>query len=354
MTQSASDNTITLMIKDIANALNARVIGEENIKISAINSLSDAKVGEISFFSDKKLRKQLETTKASAVLLSEANADNCPVTAIIVDKPHVAYAKIAALLYPAFKNDPGIHPSAVIDPTATIDTSAWIGPCSVIETGAVIAAGVQIGAGCVIGRGSQIGKDSLLAGNVSIMHHCTIGERALIHSGVVIGADGFGQADAGDHWVKIPQLGRVIIGNDVELGANTCIDRGAIEDTIIGDGCRFDNMIQVAHNVNLGAHTVIAAQSGVAGSTSMGQHCIVAGHVGVAGHLNITDNVVIAGGAMVRQDINEPGVYASGSPLEPIKSWFKNSARIKQLDDMGKRIKQLEKKLAQLEESFSN
>ena len=346
--------TVSLTIKEIAEFLNARVKGDDSIIISAVNTLTKAQTGEISFFSDKKLRNQLDTTKASVVLVSEINAENCPVTAIIVDNPYVAYAKTAALLYPVFKNAPGIHPSAVIDPSATIDKSAWIGPCSVIEADAIIAAGVQIGAGCIIGRGSHIGKDSYLAGNISVMYQCTIGERALIHSGVVIGADGFGQADAGDHWVKIPQIGRVIIGNDVELGANTCIDRGAIENTIIGDGCRFDNMIQIAHNVNLGAHTVIAAQSGIAGSTSIGQHCIVAGHVGVSGHLKITDNVVLAGGAMARQDIKEPGVYASGSPLEPIKSWYKNSTRIKQLDDMGKRIKQLEKKLAQLEDSSSN
>ncbi|MDH5572647.1 MAG: UDP-3-O-(3-hydroxymyristoyl)glucosamine N-acyltransferase [Gammaproteobacteria bacterium] len=354
MTQSASDNTITLTVKAIADFLNARVVGDENIKISTVNALTEARSGEISFLSDKKLLKQLDTTKASAVLISETNAENCPVTAIIVDKPYVAYARVTALLYPAFKNAQGIHPSAVIDPTASVDKSAWIGPCSVIEANATIAAGVQIGAGCVIGRGSQIGKDSQLAGNVSVMHHCFIGERALIHSGVVIGADGFGQADAGDHWVKIPQLGRVIIGNDVEIGANSCVDRGAIKDTIIGDGCRLDNMIQIAHNVHVGAHSVIAAQSGIAGSTTIGQHCIIAGHVGIAGHITITNNVVLAGGAMARQDIKEPGVYASGSPLEPIKSWYKNSARIKQLDEIGKRIRQLEKKLAQLEDPASN
>ncbi|MCW9025378.1 MAG: UDP-3-O-(3-hydroxymyristoyl)glucosamine N-acyltransferase [Gammaproteobacteria bacterium] len=349
MTAKKTTNQISYTVQEIADFLGARVVGDSSLSISSVNALTEASPGAISFLSDGKRRKELTQTQASAVLLPEAEAENCPVTAIVVDKPYVAYARTAALLYPAKKQPAGIDPAASVDSTATIDPSAWIGPCSVIGAGVEIAAGVQIGPGCVIGENSKIGQDSVLAANVSIAHECQIGQRALIHSGVVIGADGFGQADAGNEWVKIPQIGRVIIGDDVELGANTCIDRGAIGDTIIGNGCRFDNLIQIAHNVNIGERTVIAAQSGISGSTSFGEHCIIAGQVGVTGHLKITDNVVLAGGAVARQDIKKPGVYASGSPLEPIKSWYKNSTRIKQLDEMNKKIRELEKKLQALE-----
>ena len=336
-------------IAKIAEHLNARVIGDENQTISAINSLTDAQTGEISFLSDKRLLQQLKTTQASAVLVNEAAAEHCPVTAIIVDNPYAAYAHTATLLYPQRMHIPGIHPAAIVDDKASIDITAWVGPGTVVEANAVIEADAQIGPNCVIGRNARIGKQTTLVASVTVNHDCQLGERNLVHPGVVIGSDGFGHADDNGKWIKIPQLGRVIIGDDVEIGANTAIDRGTIKDTIIEDGVRLDNLIQIAHNVRIGAHSVIAGQTGISGSTTIGKHCMFGGTVALAGHLTITDNVVLAGRSEVRQSIEEPGMYGSGTPLEPMKKWLKSAARFKQLDEMSKRLSELEKKLARLE-----
>ncbi|VAX06176.1 UDP-3-O-[3-hydroxymyristoyl] glucosamine N-acyltransferase [hydrothermal vent metagenome] len=337
-------------IAQIAKHLNARIIGDDSQMITAINSLADALPGEISFLSDKRLQTQLKTTQASAVLLSEAAAEHCPVTAIIVDNPYAAYARAATLLYPQHFHIPGIHPEAIVDDNATIDITAWIGPGTVIEANAVIEADAQIGPNCVIGKNVRIGKETTLVASVTITYDCQLGERNLIHPGVVIGSDGFGQANDNGKWLKIPQLGRVIIGDDVEIGSNTTIDRGAIKDTVIENGVRLDNLIQIAHNVHIGADMVMAAQSGISGSTSIGKHCMFGGAVSIAGHLDIADNVILTGRAGVRQSIDEAGIYGSGTPLEPVKKWMKNAVRFKQLDEMSKRISELEKKLAQKEE----
>jgi len=339
----------TYSIAKIAEHLNARVIGDASQMISAINSLTDAQAGEISFLSDKRLLSQLKDTQASAVLVNEAAAEHCPCTAIVVDNPYAAYARTATLLYPPRMHIPGIHPSAIVDDRASIDITAWIGPGTVVEADAVIEADAQIGPNCVIGRNVYIGKETTLVASVTINYDCELGERNLIHPGVVIGSDGFGQANDNGKWVKIPQLGRVIIGDDVEIGANTAIDRGAIKDTIIEEGVRLDNLIQIAHNVRIGAHSVIAGQTGISGSTTIGKHCMFGGTVALAGHLSITDNVMLAGRSEVRQSIDEPGAYGSGTPLEPMKKWRRLSVRFKQLDEMSKRITELEKKLAQQE-----
>ncbi len=336
-------------IAKIAEHLNARIIGDASLTISSINSLEDAQAGEISFLSDKRMLPQLKDTQASAVLVNEAAAEHCPVTAIVVDNPYAAYARTASLLYPQRFHIPGIHPSAIVDDKASIDATAWVGPGSVIEANAVIAADAQIGANCVIGKNVRIGKQTTLVASVTINYDCELGERTLIHPGVVIGSDGFGQANDKGKWVKIPQLGRVIIGDDVEIGANTAIDRGAINNTVIENGVRLDNLLQIAHNVRIGADSVIAGQTGISGSTQIGKQCMFGGAVSIAGHLNISDNVLLAGRSEVRKSINEPGAYGSGTPLEPMKKWRRLSVRFKQLDEMGKRINELEKKLAQLE-----
>ncbi len=345
----ASFQAIPHSIARIAEHLGARVIGDDSAVISAINSLEQAGEGEISFLADKKRRPQLENTRASAVLVDESQAEHCPVTAIVVDNPYAAYARTASLLYPRRTHIPGIHPSAVVDDNAVIDRSAWIGPGCVIEADAVIGANANIGPHCVIGRNARIGPDTTLIASVTVTHDCELGARGLIHPGTVIGSDGFGQAPDNGQWIKIPQLGRVIIGDDVEIGANCAIDRGSIGDTVIEDGVRMDNLIQIAHNIRIGAHTVIAAQTGIAGSTTIGKHCMFGGNVAISGHLEICDQVMLGGRAEVRQSIEQPGAYCSGTPLEPMKKWLKSSARFKQIDEMHKRISELEKKLAQLE-----
>lgn len=339
----------TYSVAQIAEHLKARVIGDESQMISAVNSLPEAQTGELSFLSDKRLLPQLKATQAGAVLVTEKMAEHCPVTAIVVDNPYAAYARAASLLYPQRFHIPGIHPSAIVDDKASIDITAWIGPGAVVEADAVIEADAQIGPNCVIGKNVRIGKRTTLVASVTINYDCELGERNLVHPGTVIGSDGFGQANDNGKWVKIPQLGRVIIGDDVEIGANTAIDRGAIEDTIIEDGVRLDNLIQIAHNVRIGAHSVIAGQTGISGSTHIGKQCMLGGTVALAGHLTIADNVMIAGRSEVRQSIEKPGAYGSGTPLEPMKKWLKSSARFKQLDEMSKRISELEKKLAQLD-----
>ncbi len=257
----------------------------------------------------------------------------------------MTYAEAATILCPQFREPGGIHPSAVVEAGAQVDPTAWIGPNAVIGTDARISANVSIGPGCVVGRGSVIGAGSELVANVTVLHECVIGERALFHPGVVVGADGFGIANDKGRWVKVPQLGRVVIGNDVELGANTTVDRGAIEDTVIEDGVKIDNQVQIAHNVRIGAHTAIAGCAGIAGSAKIGRHCAIAGGVGIAGHLEIADGVQITAMALVTKSISQPGVYSSGTPLQPNDEWHKNFARFRKLDEMARRLRALEKKI---------
>ncbi|MGM0679512.1 MAG: UDP-3-O-(3-hydroxymyristoyl)glucosamine N-acyltransferase [Pseudomonadota bacterium] len=266
----------------------------------------------------------------------------CPVNALVVDNPHAAYARIASLLYPPVTPPPGIHPSAVVEDSATVPQSVSIGVNCYVGPEVRLGEGVSIGAGCIIEAGVHIGSNSRLAANVTVLHECQIGQKAVIHPGVVIGGDGFGQASDQGVWLKIPQIGRVIIGDDVEIGANTTIDRGAIEDTIIGDNVKLDNLIQVAHNVRLGAHTVVASGTGIAGSARIGKHCTIAGMVGIAGHIEIADNVTVTAMSIVSHSIREPGIYSSGTTLEPNRLWRKNAVRFKQLDEMARRIKSLE------------
>jgi UDP-3-O-[3-hydroxymyristoyl] glucosamine N-acyltransferase len=283
--------------------------------------------------------------------MSDSDAADCPVNAIIAKNPYAAYARIAALLSPAECYEAGVHTSAYIDKTAIISPSASIAAGVVIESGVVIADRVRVGPGCVVQKNSSIGSETVLTANVTVSHGCVIGARNLVHPGVVIGADGFGQAMEQGSWIKVPQLGRVIIGDDVEIGANTTIDRGAIEDTIIEDNVKLDNQIQVAHNVKIGAHTAIAGCSAIAGSTKIGKHCRIAGMVGIVGHLEIADNVTVTAMSLVTHSIKESGVYSAGTPLEPNQQWRKNTLRFKQLDDMAKRLKALEKKISSFNES---
>lgn len=333
----------------LAEAIGGTAHGDENIRIDGVNTLADAREGDVSFFINRKYRKDLKATTAAAVILKEDDQADCPVAAIIVANPHVAYAKAANLLYPVNPPPPGIHATAVVEAGCQIDESAWIGPHVVLGEGVQVGARTYIGPGCIIGNQVEVGKDSRLLANVTVMHDCSLGNRVLLHAGAVIGSDGLGQADDNGRWIKIPQIGRVIVQDDVEIGANATIDRGAVGDTEIGEGVKLDNLVHIAHNVYVGSNTLMAAMTGVAGSATIGEHCITGGQVGISGHLTITDYVTITGRGSVRQSITEPGVYSSGTPLEPIKAWTRNHMRMKQVDEMAKRIKELEDRLDGLE-----
>ena len=261
--------------------------------------------------------------------------------------PYLTYARAAALLYPRPRPPAGIHPSAVVHSKAEVNPSAVIGPNAVLDEGVRIAAGVVVGPGCVIGARSTIGEDSELVANVTLGTDTVVGKRNIFHPGAVIGADGFGMANDQGHWVKIPQIGRVVTGDDVEIGANTTVDRGALQDTVLADGVKIDNLVQVAHNVHIGEHSAIAGCVGIAGSAHIGAYCTLAGGVGVVGHLTIGDHIHVTGMSMVSKSLSEPGVYSAGVPLQSNRDWHRNFVRFKQLDDMAKRLKKLEKTLAE-------
>lgn len=332
-------------LAQLAKHVDAELQGDGSCKIQSVATLQRAGPGQISFLTNNRYKDDLKTTRASAVILQEEFADLCPVNKIISRNPHAAYARIAQLLYPVEYGQPGVHASAQINPRAIVAASACVCANVVVDDGAVLDDNVYIGANSYIGKNVRVGKYTRIMPNVTICDNVTIGERVILHSGVVVGADGFGQAYEDGVWIKVPQVGGVQLGNDVEIGANTTIDRGAIEDTVIEEGVKLDNQIQVAHNVRIGAHTVIAAATAIAGSTSIGRHCMIAGAVGIAGHLTIADNVTITGMTMVSKSIYEAGSYSSGISAESTAIWHRLHARFKMLDNLAKRMRQIEKKL---------
>src|SRR3569833_2658211 len=287
--------------------------------------------------------KHLAATTASAVILAEEHASASPTNALVTRDPYLAYARGATLLVPPPARARGYHPRAVVHPDSTVHEDAWVDANAVFEADVEIGAGVTIGPGCVIARGSRISEDSVLLANVFVGERTRIGRRAMIHPGVVIGSDGIGFANAGGAWIKVPQLGAVSIGDDVEIGANTTIDRGTLDDTVIEHGVNLDNQIQVAHNVVIGAHTAIAGCTGIAGSARIGARSTNGGGVGIVGHTEIVDDEHITGKSFVAHSIREPGQESSGTPLEPNREWRKNYARFHQLDDMARRLRRLEK-----------
>jgi UDP-3-O-[3-hydroxymyristoyl] glucosamine N-acyltransferase len=283
--------------------------GDPELRVSHVATLAQATEGSLSFLANSRYRRHLGRTRASAVVVTPSDADACPVAALVDRNPYLAYARIATLMYPVAPVTAGVHPSAVVATTANVAPSAAIGPFCVVEAGAILGERVQVGAGCTILAGVRIGDDTQLMPRVTLYAGVTIGARCLLHSGAVIGADGFGfAADAGT-WFKVPQVGSVQIGDDVEIGANTTIDRGAIGDTIVENGAILDNQIQVGHNVVIGAHTAIAACTGISGSTTIGQRCMIGGMVGFAGHLTIADDVTVTGCSLVSASIRKSGSY---------------------------------------------
>ncbi|MFV2057804.1 MAG: UDP-3-O-(3-hydroxymyristoyl)glucosamine N-acyltransferase, partial [Thiohalomonadales bacterium] len=328
----------------LSTIVDGKVIGDGDCVIHSVAILSLAGEGQIGFLANSKFAKALGTTKASAIILKDSDTKLFSGNCIVVNDPLLAYAKIATTLHPLPRGTKEVHPSAVVESTAKLDSSCSIGANSVIEAGVTIAKNVIIESGCYIGRGVVIEEDTRIYPNVVIKQGCLVGKRCIIDSGTVIGSDGFGNAKENEQWVKIPQIGIVIIGNDVQIGSNTVIDRGGIENTIIGNGVIMDNLIHMAHNVVVGDNTAIAGCVGIAGSAVIGKNCMFAGQVGISGHIEITDNVTVTGAANVFQSVKEPGVFSSGTPLLPFKDWQKTNFRFKKLDDMARQIKALEEK----------
>jgi len=334
-------------LAELAALVGAEVHGDPETRVSRVATLQSAGPDSISFLSNTKYSEQLLETKAAAVILQLHAVENCPVAALIVTDPYLVYAKIAAVLHPAAALRPGVHPRASVATDATVPASSEVAAGAVIDSGVVVGERVYIGPNCYLGRGAVVGNDTRLMANVTVYHDVQIGARCLIHSATVIGSDGFGNARNRDgSWTKVPQIGSVVVGDDVEFGAGCTIDRGAIEDTIIGDGVRFDNQVHVAHNVKIGRYTAIAGQVGISGSTIVGERCQMGGQVALSGHITICDDVGLMGRATVTNNVKRPGVYSSGIlPLETSAQHNKNAVRFSQLDKMARTLRKLEKKI---------
>ena len=341
-------NPITHSLSELAARFGLRLHGEADRRIDGVGTLAGAGPGQLSFLANSKYSAQLGATRAGVVVLSAENLADCPTAALVALDPYVAYAKIAALFERLPAAAPGIHPSAVVAPSAQVSASASIGPCCVIGDRAVIGDGAVLGPHCIVGDDCHVGAHARLVARVTLVTRVSLGKRVLVHPGAVIGSDGFGLAfdrDACDHggWVKLPQLGGVRIGDDCEIGANTTIDRGALEDTVLEEDVRLDNQIQIAHNVHVGAHTAMAGCAAVAGSARIGRYCMIGGNAGVLGHLELADGVTITAKSLVTHSIREPGEYSSGVPLQDSRLWRKNAARFKHLDEYARRLSALEK-----------
>ena len=337
-------------IEGLAERFSARLVGDGSKVVTCVADLEQAKADAVSFFVDRRLRRQLETTQAGVVILAEKDLNWCNVPALVCDNPHALFAEVAALLHPDEDTQQAgaVHATAVVDVSANIHPTAIIEANAVIGAGCLVEAGVYIGPGCVLRQRVHIGAHSKLTANVTVCRDCKLGQRVLVHPGAVIGSDGFGFAHRNDTWIKIPQLGAVTVGHDVEIGACVAIDRGALRDTVIEDGVKLDNQIHVAHNVTIGANSVMAAQSGIAGSSRIGRNCAIAGAVGISGHVDLADRTTVYAFSLVSQSIDEPGIYAGSAPLESVAHWRRNRVRYKQLDEMARKLKDLESKLEKL------
>ena len=322
---------MVMTLGELAEHIGATLRGDPGCAVHGVATLDSAGEGDVTFLFNRRYRKWLHITRATAVILAEGDLDDCAVSALVTENPYLGYARAAALLAPRDVVEPGVHPCAWVSPEAAVDASASIGPQAVIESGARIGQGVYIGPGCSVGRDAVVGDFSRLVANVTVCHGVKIGNRTCLHPGVVIGADGFGLARDQGRWIKIPQLGAVQIGNDVEIGANTTVDRGALKDTVVEDGVKLDNQIQIGHNVRIGEHTAIAACTGISGSTTIGKRCTIGGGVGMAGHLDIADDVTVLGGSNVTKSIRAAGTYTSVWPAEEKRSWWRKLARFNRL-----------------------
>lgn len=334
-------------LAQIADHVGGRVVGDESQTITGLGSLASARSGQISHLSNPAYVKQLPDTQASAVLLKEAHAEACPCDAVIVDDPYLAFARVSQLFAPPLSQQAGVHPSAVVDPSTQVEAGASIGPNVVIGADTEIAADVVIMANSVVGARCRLGEKTVLRANVTLYDDVRLGARCTIHSGAVLGADGFGfTPDEKGHWQAIAQLGGVEIGDDVSVGAGTCIDRGAIEDTIIEDGVQIDNHVQIGHNCRVGAHSLLCGMVGFAGSTTVGKHCVFGGRAGAGGDhpVNVCDGVMVTSCTVLSQSVDKPGVYSGSMLFEEHGKWRRNALRMGSLDDLFKRVRKLEKR----------
>lgn len=333
----------TVSLGNLAVRFGCDLRGDPAAIVSRVATLVNAGPDALTFFANPSYRDQLRTTRAGAVILRSDDAGACPVASLVAEDPYAVYARAAALLHPPPAFEPGIHPSAVVAGSATIAPTAHIGANAVLGDEVTVGDYVVIGPGCFVGARCRLGSSTRLHANVTLVEDVQVGARCIVHPGAVIGSDGFGNARGSDGWIKVPQIGGVVIGDDVEIGANTTIDRGAIEDTVIENGVRLDNLIQIAHNVRIGEHTAMASLSGVSGSTVIGKRCMFGGQSGIVGHIRICDDVVIGGATMVSKDIREPGFYTGSFPAEKDRDWKRKVARFRRLDDLVRRLEKLEK-----------
>ena len=336
-----TDRGITLA--SLAGRFGLQLRGDGTMVATGVGTLERAGPGQVSFLSNPTYRRHLAGTQAGAVVLRKADAEGCPVPCLVATDPYVAFARIATLFDSPPPVQPGVHASAVVDPSARISASASIGALACIGPRSVIGEGVLIGPGCVIGPDCTVGDGSELLSRVTLVTRVRLGQRVRIHPGAVLGAEGFGLAMDAGRWIKVPQLGGVVIGDDCEVGANTTIDRGAIEDTVLEEDVRLDNQIQVGHNVRIGAHTAMAGCVAVAGSATIGRYCLIGGGVGIVGHIEICDRVTVTARSLVTHSLTQPGEYSSGTPLQPSREWRRNAARFKQLDELARKIAALPK-----------
>jgi len=338
---------MALMLSDIAAKIGCQLIGDD-CEIDNVADITEAKSGQLVFINHAKYLESLRDSAASAVILKSIWLPDCHIAALVTDNPRLAFAKAAILLNPDDTVPSGIADSAMISDDASISSTVILDEYVVVQSACHLADNVRIGAGCVIAENVKIGKNTVIHANVTIHKNTRIGENCIIHSGVVIGTDGFGFIKDGEAYLKIPQLGNVRIGNNVDIGANTTIDRGALLDTVIHDGVKIDNQIQIAHNVEIGKHSLISAHTGIAGSTRIGENCLIGGGVGVRDNLELADNVVVTGRTFVSSSLKEPGFYSSSVLVDTTKNWKRNVMRFKHLDDMAKSLKSLEKKVEKI------
>ncbi|MDP2761742.1 MAG: UDP-3-O-(3-hydroxymyristoyl)glucosamine N-acyltransferase [Sideroxyarcus sp.] len=341
-------NNSSFCLSEIAARLGGKVLGNPETEVFQVATLEKAGQGKIAFLANAKYRKQLADSRASAVIIAEADAALTALPRIVVADPYSYFAKLSALLNPLPAMPPGIHPTAVIGAGVVIAPDAHIGAHVSIGAAARIGAGAVVMAGCVIGERTLVGAHDRLYPNVTIYHDCVIGQHVIVHSGVVIGADGFGIAMDEGRWLKIPQIGRVLIGDHVEIGANTTIDRGALDDTVIEEGVKLDNQIQVAHNVRIGAHTAIAGCVGIAGSATIGKYCRIGGSAGILGHLQIADHVEIASFTLIGKSITEAGSYAGIFPFSKNDEWRNTAVHLRHLGELARRVKAMEQEIKSL------
>lgn len=328
---------------ELAARFGCELVGDPDVLVGGVASLQQAKSDSLAFLSNSTHANQLPDTKAAVVVLRPADAEHCPVAALLSDDPYATYARMVAVVCPGPVYDPEVHATAVVANSARVAASAHLAPHVVIGERSTIGENVYVGPGSIIGPDCHVNDDCQFIANVTLVRRVTLGARGIVHPGAVIGADGFGNAMTPDGWVKVPQVGGVRIGDDVEIGANTTIDCGAIGDTVIEHGVRIDNLCMIAHNVHIGAHTALAGQTGIAGSTTIGKRCMFAGSSGAFGHITVCDDVIVAAKAVLTKNVTEPGTYAGNFAAEHARSWAKQVARFRRLESLDKRVKKLEK-----------